>query len=232
MSNIRIISSMATRHLLTDLIHQFKGQNSCEISLESVGGVVAAQRIEQGEKFDVVILASNAIDSLIKKGAVVTGTRTDIVSSGMAIAVSSQHIGIDVSGADLVKQAVLNAKTIGYSTGPSGTYLLKLFEEWGIASQLEYRLIKAAPGIPVGDMIASGQVEIGFQQLSELITCDGINILGALPEEIQLNTLFSVGIPSTAKLTTDLMEFIAYLNSAESYLLKSKHGMTPVPQAG
>ncbi|WP_411755547.1 substrate-binding domain-containing protein, partial [Serratia sp. (in: enterobacteria)] len=120
---LRIISSMATRQLLTELIEQFEQQSKYKVELESVGGVDAAKRVEAGEAFDVVILSATAIDKLIDSGKILPDSCTDLVKSGVAIAVKEGAQIIDVSSEAAVKQAVLAAKTIGYSTGPSGVYL-------------------------------------------------------------------------------------------------------------
>ncbi len=160
-----------------------------------MGGVDATKRVEAGEAFDVVILSANAIDKLIDSGKILPNSRIDLVKSGVAIAVKEGAQIMDVSSEETVKQAVLAANTIAYSTGPSGVYLTEVFEHWGIAEQIKDRIVKVPPGVPVGSLVAKGEVELGFLQLSELLHLKGIIILGPLPTDIQIMTHFQQGSP-------------------------------------
>ena len=224
---------MATRQLLADLIalyqHTQRQSNPTsqpqEVVIESVGGVDAAKRVQAGEAFDVVALASNAIDQLIAAGKVVAGSRVDIVNSGVAVAVQAGAAHPDISTETAVKQAVLAASTLGYSTGPSGVQLAKLFERWGIAAQIHSRIITAPPGVPVGSLVAKGEVALGFQQLSELVNQPGIDVLGPLPPAIQITTTFSAALATTSTqpdAVRALMEFFASPAAAD---IKRRNGM-------
>jgi molybdate transport system substrate-binding protein len=131
-----------------------------------------------------------------------------------------------------VKQAVLQAPTVGYSTGPSGVALLKQFEVWGITEALQGRLLQARPGVPVASRVASGEVALGFQQLSELLNVEGIDIVGPLPDAIQITTTFSACFP--ASLMSDptrlaaVQAFLDALCSPKAATVKRRHGMSPV----
>lgn len=225
---IKIISSMATRRVLTELIEQFEKQSNYNVELESVGGVDAAKRIESGEDFDIVILASNAIERLIDSGKVVPNSRVDLVKSGIAIAVREGSENIDISNEEAVKQAILGAKTLGYSTGPSGVYLTELFQRWGIIEQIKDRIVKAPPGVPVGSLIAKGEIEIGLQQLSELLYLKDVIILGPLPDNIQTMTYFSAGVTVKAEQTAVINTLLHFLASPKTAEAKIKNGMEPV----
>ena len=227
---------MATRQLLADLIalyqHTQRQSNPTsqpqEVVIESVGGVDAAKRVQAGEAFDVVALASNAIDQLIAAGKVVAGSRVDIVNSGVAVAVQAGAEHPDISTEAAVKQSVLNARTLGYSTGPSGVQLAKLFERWGIAGQIQSRIVTAPPGVPVGSLVAKGEVALGFQQLSELVNQPGIDVLGPLPPAIQITTTFSAALATTSTqpdAVRALMEFFASTATAD---IKRRNGMEAV----
>ena len=183
-AQLRIISSMATRQVLADLVADFERTSPHRVSTESVGGVDAAKRVQAGEAFDAVVLAANAIDQLIAAGRIVAGSRVDLVNSGVAVAVRAGSARPDIATEDSLKRAVLAARSIGYSTGPSGVQLAKLFERWGIAEQIERRIVQAPPGVPVGSLVAQGEVALGFQQLSELMNLAGIDVLGPLPAAI------------------------------------------------
>ena len=236
MPALRIISSMATKQLLADLIDLYKKTQQHatpplqlpEIELVSTGGVDAAERVQAGEAFDVVALASNAIDQLISAGKVVAGSRVDLVNSGVAVAVQTGVAHPDISSEAAVKQAVLVASTVGYSTGPSGVQLAKLFEQWGIAAQIKDRIVTAPPGVPVASLVATGDVALGFQQLSELLNQPGIDVLGPLPPAIQITTTFSAGLAATSAQPQAARALIAFFASPEALDIKRRNGMEPV----
>ena len=144
---------MATRQVLAELADAWERRSGVRVEIESVGGVDAARRVQAGESFDAVFLASDAIDKLLAAGHL-AGPRVDLMRSEVAVAVRRGAPRPDLSSEDAVRQAVLAAPTIGYSTGPSGTALLKLFDRWGITPQLQGRLLQAPAGIPVGAMVA------------------------------------------------------------------------------
>ena len=226
-SPIRIISSMATRQLLADLVTQFQQASGQSVDVESVGGVDAAKRVQAGEAFDGVILASNAIDQLAQAGKVIQGSRTDLVRSGVAVAVRAGAPHPDIGSEASVRQAVLATRSLSYSTGPSGVALVKLFERWGIAEQIKDRIVQAPPGVPVGSLVAKGEVALGFQQLSELIHLPGIDVVGPLPPEIQITTIFSAGVAATCARPEAARAFIAFLASPEAEAAKRRNGMEP-----
>jgi len=226
-SRITGISSMATRALLAELARAYEARSGWAVAIESVGGVDAAKRVQDGEAFDVVVLASDALAKLVDTGRVMAGSVVDLVHSGVAVAVKAGAPRPDLSSEASVKAAVLAAKSIGYSTGPSGTALLKLFERWGIAAQLEGRLVQARAGVPVGALVASGEVELGFQQRSELIHLQGITLVGDLPEAIRIDTIFSAGICAAATQSAAARALLAFMASPETAEAKRAQGMEP-----
>jgi molybdate transport system substrate-binding protein len=218
---------MATRQVLADLAAAYERQTGRTVAIESVGGVDAAKRVQAGEPFDVVILASDAIDKLVAGGHAAAGSRVDLVRSGVAVAVPAGASRPDIASEAAVKQAVLAASTIGYSTGPSGTALMKLFERWGIAQDVQARTVQAKPGIPVGSMVASGEVALGFQQYSELKDLAGIDVLGPLPPAIQIETVFSGAVCAASTQPEAVRELLAFMASAATAETKRRHGMDP-----
>lgn len=226
-SPLRGISSMATRLLLADLVAAFASAQGREVAIESVGGVDAAKRVQAGEDFDVVVLASDAIDKLLAAGHAVAGSRVDIVRSGVAVAVQAGAPRPDIGSEDAVRRAVLAAPTIGYSTGPSGTALLQLFQRWGIAEQVRERAVQARPGHPVGAMVASGEVALGFQQFSELKDLPGIAVLGMLPPAIQVTTMFSGAVCTVSRQPEAVRALLAFMASPAGAATKHRHGMEP-----
>lgn len=226
---IKGISSMATRQVLADLVAAFGQRTGGSAVIESVGGVDAAKRVLAGEAFDVVILASDAIDKLLAAGRVVAGSKVDLVHSGVAVAVRAGAPRPDIASEAAVRDAVRSARSVSYSTGPSGVALAELFERWGLADELQGRLVTPPPGVPVGSLVASGEVELGFQQYSELINLGGIDVLGPLPPEIQITTTFSAGVCTTASpaQAAAVREMLAFMASTDADEAKRRQGMDP-----
>jgi len=218
---------MATRQLLADLMAQFHASTGQTVEVESVGGVDAAKRVQAGEAFDVVALASNAIEQLTQAGKVVSGSRVDLVQSGVAIAVQAGAARPDISTEAALKAAVLAAPSLSYSTGPSGVALAKLFERWGIAEQIQPRIVTPPPGTPVGSLVADGKVALGFQQLSEMMNLPGIDVLGPMPAEVQIITTFSAGVASVSTRADEARALLAFLASPATAETKRRNGMDP-----
>lgn len=221
------ISSMATRAVLAELAADYALQQGVAVDFESVGGVDAARRVQAGEAFDLVVLASDAIDRLIAAGRVVADSKADLVHSGVAIAVKAGASLPDIGSEDAVRRAVLAAGSIGYSTGPSGVQLLKLFERWGIAETLRHRLVQAPPGVPVGTLVAGGDIELGFQQCSELMHLSGIRVVGPLPPGIEIDTVFSAGLCTASTQGPAVRSLLDFMTSPRADDAKRRHGMTP-----
>jgi molybdate transport system substrate-binding protein len=222
---LKLLSSMATRELLNELVAQYERSSGQRVTTEAAGGVDVAKRVRAGEAVDVVVLSSTAIDSLIAAGSLLPDSRIDLVKSGVAIAVRTGASQPDVASEEAVKRAVLSAETLSYSTGPSGVYLEKLFERWGILEAIRGRIVVPPPGKPVGSLVAAGTVELGFQQLSELMTLPGIKVIGPLPPEIQTITLFSGGVSpgcDRPELGRALLEYMASPSTAS---VKQQFGM-------
>lgn len=218
---------MATRQVLGELAQAWQERTGQSVAIESVGGVDAAKRVAAGEPFDIVFLASDAIDKLIASGHAVSGSRVDLVDSGVSIAVKKGAPLPDISSEEALKRAVLAAPTIGYSTGPSGVAVVKLFERWGIAQELQGRLVQAQPGIPVGSLVARGDVALGFQQLSELIHLEGITIVGPMPAAVQITTIFSGALCAASSQGEAVRRVLAFMASPDAGAAKRRNGMEP-----
>ncbi len=221
------ISSMATRAILADLAAAFERRTGCRVAFESVGGVDAAKRVGAGEPFDVVVLAADAIDRLLAAGRIVAGTRVDVATSAVAVAVPAGAPRPDIGSEDAVRRAVLGAKRIGYSTGPSGTELVKLFARWGVGDQVAPRMVQARAGVPVAALVASGEADLGFQQYSEMMSAPGIAVLGLLPPGIEIVTTFAGGVCAAAREPARAGELLEFAASAEAAEAKRRHGMQP-----
>ena len=207
---LTVISSMATRKLLAELLASLPGVPA---TVESVGGV------------DAVVLGADAIDRLMADDHRRAGSRVDLVRSGVALAVRAGAPRPDLSSAQAVKAAVLAARHIGYSTGPSGVALAALFERWGIAGQVQAKLVVPPPGTPVGALIASGEIELGFQQLSELMFLPGIDVVGPLPDEIQITTVFAGAVASASRQPQAARALLEALADPALTAIKRANGM-------
>ena len=222
---IKLISSMATRQVLAELAAQWQSNTGIEVLIESVGGVDAAKRVQAGEAFDGVVLASDAIEKLATGGHVLSSSNVDLVRSSVAVAVKAGTPLPDITTESALRSAIKASPTIGYSTGPSGVALVKLFERWGMWDALKARIVQAPPGIPVGTLVARGEVALGFQQLSELMHLDGITVVGTLPEAVAITTVFSAATCATSAQSETTAKLFAFMAAAESDPVKQKHGM-------
>jgi molybdate transport system substrate-binding protein len=219
---------MATREVLSELVSQYERGSAQAVATEAAGGVDVAKRVQAGEPVDIVVLAANVIDKLIGDGKLVAGSRVDLVKSGVAIAVRSGAPNPDIGTEEGVKRAVLAAKTLSFSTGPSGLYLEKLFERWGILGDIRSRIVVPPPGVPVGSLVANGTVELGFQQLSELLNLKGIEVVGALPAAIQTVTTFSGGVSANCSRPEVARAVLDYMASPAASDVKERYGMEAV----
>jgi molybdate transport system substrate-binding protein len=223
---LKLLSSMAAREVLAELVRGFTAQTGQPVAAEAAGGVEVAKRVQAGDSADVVVLSDTAIDKLIA-GAQLRAGRMDLVKSGVAIAVRSGASRPDVSTEAAVQAAVANASSLSYSTGPSGVYLEKLFERWGVLATIRARIVVPPPGVPVASLIASGKAELGFQQLSELLNVAGIEVLGPLPAAIQSITTFSAGISVGCEQPEVAIQLLNYMRLPAATAVKQRYGMEP-----
>lgn len=225
------ISSMATRQVLAELTAAYLAHSGQTVRIESVGGVDAAHRVRAGEPFDLVLLAADAVDRLMASAHVHAGSRVDLMHSPVAVAVKAGAPAPALNNAADVRQAVLLAPSISVSTGPSGVQLMRQFEAWGISHEIQSRMVQAPPGVPVGSLVASGVVSLGFQQLSELMHLDGITVVGTLPADMAIITTFAAGLCSTvdrhSARADRARQVLNYLASPQTAPTKRRHGMQP-----
>jgi molybdate transport system substrate-binding protein len=185
-------------------------------------------RLERGEPADVLIMVGYALDDLAKQGKVVPDSRVELVKSPIGIAVKSGAPKPDISSAGAVRQALLAAKTIAYSDSASGVYVsTEMFDKLGIRDAMKGKA-RQIPATPVGEIVAHGEAEIGFQQISELRPVEGIDIVGPLPDELQKITVFSAGIATVSKEAEAGRALIKFLASPAARPELVKSGMDPI----
>jgi molybdate transport system substrate-binding protein len=186
-------------------------------------------RLERGEPADVLIMVGYALTDLAKQGKVIAESRVDLVKSPIGIAVKSGAPKPDISSADTLKRALLAAKSVAYSDSASGVYVsTEMFGKLGIADEMKDKARKI-PATPVAEIVAHGDAEIGFQQISELLPVAGVDIVGPLPQELQKITVFAAGIATVSKEPDAGKALIKFLASPAASAAIVKSGMEPIP---
>jgi molybdate transport system substrate-binding protein len=185
-------------------------------------------RLERGEPADVLIMVGYALADLAKNGKVVPDSRVDLVKSPIGIAVKSGAARPDISTPDALKRALLATKSVAYSDSASGVYVsTEMFQKLGIAEEMKGKA-RMIPATPVGEIVAKGEAEIGFQQISELKSVAGIDIVGPLPAELQKITVFSAGIATVSREPEAGRALIKFLASPAARDQTVKSGMEPI----
>jgi molybdate transport system substrate-binding protein len=226
-AEIRVLSTQATSEAYSELVPQFEKATGHKVTTVFAGTLGVNKRLAAGESYDLLIMSSGSIEEHLKSGKVATGSRVDLAKSGVGIAVKAGAPKPDIKSVDALKKTLLSAKSIGYSTGPSGVYIVTLFEKLGVADQVKSKLKQTPTGVFVGSIIASGEVEMGFQQVSELSTFKGIDYVGPLPEEVQKYTTFSSAIMAGAKQADAAKALQTFISSKAAASAYKKRGMEP-----
>jgi molybdate transport system substrate-binding protein len=224
MAAIKVMASAAFREAYLELVPEFERASGHKVTTLWVPSVQMMSRLKGGETVDLVILSAASLDELVAAGIV--ANRVDLATSGIGIAVRAGAPKPDISSGEAVKRAVLAAKSVVYSTGPSGIYLAGLFERMGIAAQVKGKL-KQVQGEPAGGAVARGEAEIGFQQMSELLPVPGIDIVGPLPPDIQQITAFSAGLHVAAREADAAKALVRFLTAPAAAPVIRKKGMEP-----
>jgi molybdate transport system substrate-binding protein len=227
---IRVMTSGAFTAAYLELVPRFE-QTTRHTVVTVFGGSMGngpetiPNRLQRGEPADVVILAASALDELIKQGKVVPGSRVDLVRSAIGMAVRAGAPKPDISSVAALTETLLRAKSIAYSASASGVYLsTELFQRLGIADRILPKS-RNAQGERVGALVARGDAEIGFQQISELLPEPGIDYVGPLPSEVQRVTVFSAGIAAGARHPEAARALVRFLAAKEATTIIEKTGL-------
>jgi molybdate transport system substrate-binding protein len=226
-AELKVLSTQATEDTYRELVPQFEKATGYKVTTIFTGTVDAQKRLAAGESYDMVIMAGPAIDAQIKAGKVASGSRVDLAKSGVGVGVPKGAPKPDIGTTEALKKTLLAARSIGYSTGPSGVYMIGLFEKLGLSDQVRDKLKQTPTGVFVGTIIANREVEIGFQQVSEVGNFPGVDYVGPLPAEVQQTTVFSSGIVVDAKEAEAARALVKFLTTPEAGAAFRKRGMEP-----
>jgi molybdate transport system substrate-binding protein len=231
-TEIKVVTSGTFRAAYLELVPEYEHATNEKLVTQfgsSLGTTYHAipMRLDRNEAIDVVIMYAPALSDLIKRGKVRPGSAVELVRSGIGMAVQAGAPKPDISTVAMLKRTLLTAKSIAYSDSDSGIYLsTELFPRLGIADQIKSKCRKIEAE-PVGEGVAKGEVEIGFQQISELLPLKGIDIIGELPPGAQRITVFAAGIPTTSEHPDAARALIQWLASPAAYAVIKKSGLQP-----
>jgi molybdate transport system substrate-binding protein len=231
-AEIKVVTSGTFRTACVELVPEYERATNHKLVTEfgaSMGTTYNAipMRLDRGEEIDVVIMFAPVLSDLIKRGKVRADSAVGLVRSGIGMAVRAGAPKPDISTLDALKRTLMAAKSIGYSDSDSGVYLsTELFPKLGIADQIKGKS-RMIQGDPVGEVVARGEVEIGFQRISELLPLKDIDLAGELPPGAQSVGVFAAGIPVTSKQPEAAKALIRWLASPAAYSVITKSGLEP-----
>jgi molybdate transport system substrate-binding protein len=226
-AEIKVLASGATKEVIDEILPPFEKGSGHKVVVAFTGTANIKKRIAAGEVYDLIIVSGPVIDAFVQQGKITATSRADLMKSGVGVAVRNGAPKPDIGSSEALKKTLLSAKSIGYSSGPSGEYVVTLVERMGITDQVKPKMKQVPSGARISAMINSGEAEIGFQQISELIHEKGIDYLGPLPSEVQKITVFSAGLQTGAKEQEAAKTLIKALKSPDAAKVIKAHGMEP-----
>jgi molybdate transport system substrate-binding protein len=226
-AEIKVIGSPGFREAYNALLPQFEKSTGHHVTTIWDGVTNVAKRVANGEAADIVILPVAQIEELMRSGKLAPGGRADVAKSGIGVAVMKGAPKPDLRSSETLKNALLKAKSISYSTGPSGVHMALLLKQWGIADAVKAKIVIAPSDTPVGEILAKGGAEIGFQQVSELIRIKNIDYLGDLPADVQEVTVFAAAVHKSAAQPDAAKALVKYLSAPAAAPAIRKAGMEP-----
>src|SRR5262245_29224505 len=226
-AEVTVIASTAMREVMDELVPMFERASGNKVAISFLSGSLLPVKVKEGVHADVVVTTPATIDDLVAAGKVVANTRADFVRSGAGVAVRSGAPKPNVATPDALKAALLAAKSVGYSQGPSGVHFMSVLERLGITDQVKAKGVVPPLGTRVGTLIAEGKAEIGVQQITELLQIPGIDFVGPLPKELQANIVYSTATPTSAKEKAGAAAFVKFISSEPALPLIKKVGLEP-----
>jgi molybdate transport system substrate-binding protein len=226
-AEIKVIAANAVKSGYADLVSDFEKLSGHKVTTTWTGTVNATKRVSDGEVYDLVIVGSSSIDQLIGAGKLAQGSRADFAKSGVGVASRTGWAKPDVSTTEAVKAAVLAADSIVYSAGPSGAYVGELLKKLGIAEQVASKVKQPASGAEAAAILARGEADFGFAQVSEFLNAPGLVDLGPLPTDIQNFTIYSIGLHAAAPSADAAKALVNHLKASGATPAIKKMGMDP-----
>lgn len=228
-AELKVIAPNAVKEAVSEIASRFEQETKHKLVLNWAGSEAISKRIAEGEVFDVVINTSVGVDGLAKQGKVSAGSKHDFAKSGVAAAVKAGVPRPDVSTVEGLRQTILKAQSVVISSGASGRYLEQLFQKLGIADQIKDKIVQPPSGAQIGDLLARGEAELGFQQVTELVHAKGFQYLGPLPSEVQNYTIWAAAVHEASKEHGVANAFVTAISAPKSVPAIRASGMEPIP---
>ncbi len=224
-AEVRVIGANAIKQPFLEMAAAFEKASGNTVIAAWGGTESVAKRVRGGEMVDVVIIAAPNIDQLVAEGKIAPGSRVDFAKSLVGVAVRAGLARPDISSAEAVKAAILNANSIAYSSGPSGFYIADLLKRMGIAEQVKGKVKQPPSGVQVGELVARGEADLAFQQVSELVNVKGLDYLGPLPAEIQNVTIYAAALHVAAPQQAAAKALLKFLTGPDADAVLKKVGL-------
>ena len=230
-AEIKVLSALALQSSFNGLLPEFEKSSGHKVTTVygPAGALVA--RVQKGEDVDVAIVLGPQIANLLKEGKIVEGSRVDIAKVGISVFMRKGAAKPDVSSVDALKRSVLAAKSVAYvdpaTGGASGIYMAKLFDELGLAAEMKPKTKLTPPPPAAFEIVASGEVEMGFNQTSEILAAQGVDVAGPLPAEVQNYSVFAAGIVGSSKQADAAKALVSFLSSPAASTLMKARGFEP-----
>ena len=226
-AEIKVMASVAFKEPYLEMLPKFEKDTGNKVLTLWLPTVEIMERVRANEAVDLLVISGTNIDQLIQAGKVAPGSRVDYVKSGIGVGIRKGTPRPDLSSGESLKKALLSSRAIAYSTGPSGVYIAKLFEQMGIADQIKNKL-KVVQGVPAGEVVMRGDADIGLQQIPEILSVPGIEYVGPLPADVQYVTTFSFGIPVGANNVQVAKDWIDFLKLPSGIPSIKRYGLDPI----
>jgi molybdate transport system substrate-binding protein len=224
-TTVKVLSGGAMKSLMLDIAPLFERAAGSKVDFRFALTSVLKQEIEDGAAFDVALLPRPELDALVQAGKIAAETQTDITRSAVGFAVRAGAPKPDIGTAESLKRTLLNARSIGYSDGPSGAYITELLQRLGIAEEVKSKTRLTSR--LVAEIVAEGEAEVGMQQIVAILPVEGAELVGPLPTELQNIIVYSAGLSPEAAPSAAARTFVAFLGMPEVRQLIRAKGMEP-----
>lgn len=227
-ADVRVFAPNSAKESVSEAISVFEKATGHKVVIFWSGTEAITKRVADGEVVDVVVNAAQNIERQSKEGKLMGATRTDFARSGIGVAVPGSAAKVDVSNADALKAALLSARSVVVSSGTSGRHMVEVFAKLGVGEQVKAKTKQPPSGAQIADFLSSGEAELGFQQVSELLHAKGIHYLGPLPSDLQSYTIYSAAVHAGAPNADAGKALLATLRSSAAQVVIRASGMEPM----